>query len=79
MSTVPKDSAMETDTPVIAPAGTQTSVTVALHPLVIMNLSEQYTRVKAQTGGQPQPGESTATAAAAAAADRRELLQCTGP
>ncbi|KAK0066607.1 COP9 signalosome complex subunit 6 [Biomphalaria pfeifferi] len=35
---------------VMASPGTTGSVTVALHPLVIMNISEHWTRVKAQEG-----------------------------
>ncbi|XP_006819462.2 COP9 signalosome complex subunit 6-like, partial [Saccoglossus kowalevskii] len=35
---------------VMASAGTTASVTVALHPLVIMNVSEHWTRIKAQEG-----------------------------
>ena len=35
---------------VMASAGTSGSVSVALHPLVIMNISEHWTRVKAQQG-----------------------------
>ena len=30
------------------------SVTVALHPLVIMNISDHYTRIKAQEGTIPK-------------------------
>ena len=45
---------MEVDTPavtgVMAAAGTSGSVTVSLHPLVIMNVSEHWTRVRAQEG-----------------------------
>lgn len=44
---------MEVDPPglgVMASPGTTGSVTVALHPLVIMNISEHWTRVKAQEG-----------------------------
>ncbi|ESO83905.1 hypothetical protein LOTGIDRAFT_236402 [Lottia gigantea] len=46
---------MEVDNPstsnsVMASAGTSGSVSVALHPLVIMNISEHWTRVKAQEG-----------------------------
>lgn len=44
---------MEVDEPVssvMAAPGTIGSVTVALHPLVIMNISEHWTRVKAQEG-----------------------------
>lgn len=35
---------------VMAPVGTSGSVSVALHPLVIMNISEHWTRVRAQEG-----------------------------
>ncbi|XP_041366087.1 COP9 signalosome complex subunit 6-like [Gigantopelta aegis] len=35
---------------VMASAGTSGSVSIALHPLVIMNISEHWTRVKAQQG-----------------------------
>lgn len=38
----------EKDTSIMAPAGSASSVTIALHPLVIMNISEHYTRTKAQ-------------------------------
>ncbi|XP_033760420.1 COP9 signalosome complex subunit 6-like [Pecten maximus] len=44
---------MDVDTPgssVIASAGTTGSVSVSLHPLVIMNISEHWTRVRAQEG-----------------------------
>ncbi|CAL1545560.1 unnamed protein product [Lymnaea stagnalis] len=44
---------MEVDQPstgVMASPGTTGSVAVALHPLVIMNISEHWTRVKAQEG-----------------------------
>ncbi|XP_050389077.1 COP9 signalosome complex subunit 6 [Patella vulgata] len=46
---------MEVDNPgpsggVMASAGASGSVSVALHPLVIMNISEHWTRVKAQEG-----------------------------
>jgi len=44
---------MEIDAPangVMAAPGTTGSVSVALHPLVIMNMSEHWTRVKAQEG-----------------------------
>ena len=37
----------DTDVNVMAPSGSA-SVTVALHPLVIMNISEHYTRTRAQ-------------------------------
>ncbi|XP_059089395.1 COP9 signalosome complex subunit 6-like [Tigriopus californicus] len=36
---------------VLAPSGTTGSVSIALHPLVIMNISEHWTRTKAQAGG----------------------------
>ena len=35
---------------VMASAGTTGSVSVALHPLVVMNISEHWTRVRAQEG-----------------------------
>jgi hypothetical protein len=35
---------------VMAPLTTPASVIVALHPLVIMNISEHWTRVRAQSG-----------------------------
>ena len=35
---------------VMASAGTTGSVSVSLHPLVIMNISEHWTRVRAQEG-----------------------------
>ncbi|KAJ8310811.1 hypothetical protein KUTeg_012676 [Tegillarca granosa] len=44
---------MEVDNPdvgVMASAGTSGSVSISLHPLVIMNISEHWTRVKAQEG-----------------------------
>ena len=47
---------MEVDQPgsagasVMASAGTSGSVSVSLHPLVIMNISEHWTRVRAQEG-----------------------------
>ena len=34
--------------------GVPASVTVALHPLVIMNISDHYTRIKAQEGVVPK-------------------------
>lgn len=37
----------------IVSAGAHGSVTVAIHPLVVMNLSEHWTRVKAQNNHQP--------------------------
>ena len=39
-----------------ASAGTTGSVSVSLHPLVIMNISEHWTRTRAQHG-EPQAGE----------------------
>ncbi|GBM06192.1 COP9 signalosome complex subunit 6 [Araneus ventricosus] len=39
---------------VLATPGTTGSVTISLHPLVIMNISEHWTRVKSQEGT-PQP------------------------
>lgn len=39
---------------VMASAGTSGSVSVSLHPLVIMNISEHWTRVRAQEGKQQQ-------------------------
>ena len=39
--------APEVDSTVMAPSGSA-SVSIALHPLVIMNVSEHYTRTKAQ-------------------------------
>lgn len=44
---------MEVDNPdvgVMASAGTSGSVSISLHPLVIMNISEHWTRVRAQEG-----------------------------
>ena len=41
---------------VIAAAGTAGSVSVSLHPLVIMNISEHWTRVRAQEG-KPMQGQ----------------------
>lgn len=52
---------MEVDTDntsVMAPAGTPGSVTIALHPLVIMNISEHWTRIRAQNDGKPQQGRT---------------------
>ena len=48
---------MEVDTSkpsVMASAGTTGSVSVSLHPLVIMNISEHWTRVRAQEGKSTQ-------------------------
>lgn len=41
---------------VMASSGTVGSVSVSLHPLVIMNVSEHWTRIRAQEG-KPQQGE----------------------
>ena len=47
---------MDVDRPsVMASAGTAGSVSVSLHPLVVMNISEHWTRVRAQEG-KPQQG-----------------------
>lgn len=35
---------------VMAPANISPSVIIALHPLVVMNIAEHWTRVRAQTG-----------------------------
>ena len=45
-------SVMEVDTKksVIAPPGTVPSVYVSIHPLVLMNISEHWTRTRAQSG-----------------------------
>ena len=46
-----ENTAMSTKTSaVLAPPSTATSVIVSLHPLVIMNISEHWTRVRAQLG-----------------------------
>lgn len=42
---------------VMASCGTSGSVAVSLHPLVIMNIAEHWTRLRAQEG-QPQQGKS---------------------
>uniref|UniRef100_A0A915KN36 COP9 signalosome complex subunit 6 n=1 Tax=Romanomermis culicivorax TaxID=13658 RepID=A0A915KN36_ROMCU len=39
---------------VLAGAHSQASVTVSLHPLVLVNISDHFTRAKAQNNGQPQ-------------------------
>ena len=44
---------MDVDNPikgVLAPPGTVPSVSVAMHPLVLMNISEHWTRSRAQSG-----------------------------
>lgn len=49
-----KNSTMSTNTPsaikVMASSGTVGSVSISLHPLVIMNVSEHWTRLRAQEG-----------------------------
>ena len=42
-------------TGVMASAGTSGSVSISLHPLVIMNISEHWTRVRSQEG-KPKQG-----------------------
>lgn len=42
---------------VIAGSGTAGSITVSLHPLVIMNISEHWTRTRAQNDGKAQQGK----------------------
>ena len=42
---------------VLASSGVMGSVSVALHPLVIMNISEHYTRIRAQNGKPNPQGE----------------------
>lgn len=44
---------------VMASSGTVGSVSISLHPLVIMNISEHWTRLRAQNGT-AQQGISTA-------------------
>ncbi|CAG2065376.1 unnamed protein product, partial [Timema podura] len=52
----PKQNEMEVDdagssnTNVMASSGTVGSVSISLHPLVIMNISEHWTRLRAQEG-----------------------------
>lgn len=41
---------------VMAPVTSAPSISIALHPLVIMNISEHWTRVRAQTG-KPSKGK----------------------
>ena len=53
MEVQPSSSTEVPDT-VLASSGASGSVSVALHPLVIMNISEHYTRIKAQYG-EPNP------------------------
>ena len=42
---------------VMAVSGVAGSVTVKLHPLVVMNISDHWTRVRAQLG-KAKPGET---------------------
>ena len=44
---------------VMASTGTTGSVSISLHPLVIMNVSEHWTRVRAQHDGSPKQGKET--------------------
>ncbi|KAJ8030814.1 COP9 signalosome complex subunit 6 [Holothuria leucospilota] len=46
----PSASALSGGSPVMASSGTSGSVGVALHPLVIMNISDHWTRIRAQEG-----------------------------
>lgn len=39
---------------VMASSGTVGSVSISLHPLVIMNISEHWTRIRAQSGAAQQ-------------------------
>lgn len=49
-------SEQKTVPPVMASSGTNGSVGVALHPLVIMNISDHWTRIRAQEGKPTQGG-----------------------
>jgi hypothetical protein len=49
------DTAVAVNKSVMASSGTVGSVSVSLHPLVIMNISEHWTRLRAQEGT-PQQG-----------------------
>ena len=44
-------------THIMASSNTSGSVSVSLHTLVIMNISEHWTRVKAQDGAEPDRGK----------------------
>ncbi len=44
------------DMSVMASSATVGSVTVSLHPVVILNISEHWTRVRAQQDGKQQQG-----------------------
>jgi hypothetical protein len=41
---------------VMAASGTSGSITVSVHPLVIMNVSEHWTRARAQNDGKSEAG-----------------------
>jgi hypothetical protein len=49
------DTAVAANRSVMASSGTVGSVSISLHPLVIMNISEHWTRLRAQEGS-PQQG-----------------------
>jgi COP9 signalosome complex subunit 6 len=49
------DAAVAVNKSVMASSGTVGSVSISLHPLVIMNISEHWTRLRAQEGT-PQQG-----------------------
>lgn len=55
-----KDESEEKDK-VVASSGAAGSVSVALHPLVIMNISEHYTRIRAQEGKPNPQGKNMST------------------
>lgn len=44
---------MEVSRPVLAGPNAQASVSVSLHPLVLVNISDHWTRSKAQNDGGP--------------------------
>lgn len=44
----------QTSKQVMAPSNVAPSVIVALHPLVVMNIAEHWTRVRSQTGKSTQ-------------------------
>lgn len=46
----PKCRALASNTSIMAGPGTTPSVTASLHPLVILNISEHWTRIRAQAG-----------------------------
>jgi COP9 signalosome complex subunit 6 len=49
------DTVVSVNKSVMASSGTVGSVSISLHPLVIMNISEHWTRLRAQEGS-PQQG-----------------------